>query len=355
MKNLVLLGAGYGNIRALSRLLTSDLPEDVHITLIDRNSFHCFKTEYYALVAGTVPEQHIRIPLPTHEKLKVVYGDITTIDTANKKVELSNGKSVSYDDLIIGLGCEDKYHNVPGAPEHTYSIQTIEKTRNAYENVNSLPPNSVIGVVGAGLSGVEVASELRESRSDLQILLFDRGSRILSMFPEKLSYYVQNWFIEHDVKIISNSNITKVEKNTLFNHDDEIHCDAVIWTAGIQPVEVVRNLDVEKDNTGRIVVTKYHHMPNDEHVYVVGDCASLPYAPSAQLAEAQAEQIVMVLQKKWKGEDLPEVMPQIKLKGIMGSLGKKHGFGLFNERPLIGRVPRLIKSGILWLYKYHNG
>jgi len=256
---------------------------------------------------------------------------------------------------VIGLGCEDKYHNVPGAQEHTYSIQTIENTRIAYENVNSLPPNSVVGVVGAGLSGVEVASELRESRSDLKILLFDRGSRILSMFPEKLSHYVQKWFDEHDVKIISNSNITKVEENTLFNHDDEIHCDAVIWTAGIQPVEVVRNLDVEKDNSGRIVITKYHHIPTDEHVYVVGDCAALPYAPSAQLAEAQAEQIVTILHKKWNGEQLPDEMPQIKLKGIMGSLGKKHGFGLFNERPLLGRVPRLIKSGILWLYKYHNG
>lgn len=355
MKNLVLLGGGYGNVRILSRLLPSALPEDVHITLIDRNCYHCFKTEYYALVAGTVPEHHIRIPFPEHEKLSIVYGDVTKIDTENKQVILSNDQTVSYDDLIIGLGCEDKYHNVPGAPEFTYSIQSIENTRIAYEKVNSLPPNSKVGIVGAGLSGVEVASELRESRSDLEIYLFDRGSRILSMFPEKLSYYVQKWFDEHDVKIISNSNITKVEENILYNHDDEIYCDAVIWTAGIQPVEVVRNLPFEKDNTGRIVVTKYHHVPNDEHVYVVGDCASLPHAPSAQLAEAQGEQIVLVLQKKWNGEELPEKMPQIKLKGIMGSLGKKHGFGLFNERPLMGRVPRLIKSGILWMYKYHNG
>ncbi|WP_411266469.1 hypothetical protein, partial [Bacillus anthracis] len=34
---------------------------------------------------------------------------------------------------------------------------------------------------------------------------------------------------------------------------------------------------------------------------------------------------------------------------------KKHGFGLLANQPLMGRVPRLLKSGILWLYKYHNG
>ena len=355
MKNLVLLGGGYGNMRILSRLLPSSLPEDVHITLIDRNSYHCFKTEYYALVAGTVPEQHIRIPFPTHDRLSEVYGEITKIDIENKKVILKDLEPVSYDDLVIGLGCEDKYHNVPGAMEHTFSIQSIENTRVAYERVNSLPPNSVVSIVGAGLSGVEVASELRESRSDLTIYLFDRGDRILSMFPEKLSHYVQKWFDDHNVKLISNSNITKVEENVLYNHEEEIQSDAIIWTAGIQPVEVVRNIPVEKDNSGRLAVTKYHNIPSHENVYVVGDCAALPHAPSAQLAEGQAEQIVTILKARWKNEALPETMPQIKLKGVMGSLGKKHGFGLFNERPLIGRVPRLIKSGILWMYKYHNG
>ena len=85
MKNLVLLGGGYGNMRILSRLLPSSLPEDVQITLIDRNSYHCFKTEYYALVAGTVPEQHIRIPFPTHDRLSEVYGEITKIDIENIK------------------------------------------------------------------------------------------------------------------------------------------------------------------------------------------------------------------------------------------------------------------------------
>lgn len=50
---------------------------------------------------------------------------------------------------------------------------------------------------------------------------------------------------------------------------------------------------------------------------------SLPHSPSAQLAEAQAEQIVQVLQKRWNGEEPPSEFPPIKLKGILGSLGKK--------------------------------
>ncbi|WP_335870325.1 NAD(P)/FAD-dependent oxidoreductase [Bacillus sp. 2205SS5-2] len=355
MKHLVLLGGGYGNMRILLRLLPNQLPEDVTITLVDRVPYHCLKTEYYALAAGTISDQQVRVTFPEHPRLNIKYAAVESIDHTGKKVYLKNDAPLLYDDLIIGLGCEDKYHNVPGADEHTYSIQSIEKSRVTYETISNLPAGSVVGIVGAGLSGIELASELRESRTDLNVKLFDRGTRILSAFPERLSRYVQGWFEGNNVEIINEASITKVGPNTLYNHDKQIHCDVIVWTAGIQPNEIVRDMDVEKDGSGRVELSKYHNLPTDEHVYVVGDCAALPHAPSAQLAEGQAEQIVDVLLKRWSNEKLPDKMPKIKLKGILGSLGKKHGFGLVNDRAITGRVARLLKSGVLWMYKYHNG
>lgn len=355
MKNLVILGGGYGGMKILNELLPNQLPEDVKITLVDRVPYHCLKTEYYALAAGTISDKEIRVSFPEHPRLEVKYGEVIAVDTADRKVVMKDAEPVVYDDLIIGLGCEDKYHDVPGADQFTYSIQTIEKSRHTYSVLNNLKAGSVVGIVGAGLSGVELASELSESREDLNIKLFDRGQHILSAFPERLSKYVENWFVKNNVEIINSSNITKVEENTLFNHDQPIHCDAIVWTAGIQANKVVRNMDGEKDRMGRLVITPIHHLPHDEHVFILGDCASLPHAPSAQLAEGQAEQIVEVLKRRWKGEEPPTSFPQIKLKGILGSLGKKHGFGLMADRPITGRVARLIKSGILWMYKFHNG
>ena len=302
MKNLVILGGGYGGMRILAKLLPNNLPEDVSITLIDRVPYHCLKTEYYALAAGTISDQHVRVSYPEDPKLTIKYGEIISVDLNNKKVLLQDENPVSYDDLVIGLGCEDKFHNVPGADVYTYSIQTIEKARATYQALNNLAPGSVVGIIGAGLSGVEIASELHESRPDLKIKLFDRGNHILSAFPKRLSLYVENWFDTHEVEIISQSNITAIEENILYNHHEPIPCDAIVWTAGIQPNKVVREMEIEKDTQGRAVLTKHHHLPTDEHVYVVGDCASLPHAPSAQLAEGQAEQIVEVLLKRWKDE-----------------------------------------------------
>lgn len=355
MKNLVILGGGYGGMKILNQLLPNQLPEDVAITLVDRVPYHCLKTEYYALAAGTISDKEIRVSFPEHPQLTIKFGEVTNIDLNGKKVELKDDEAIVYDDLVIGLGCEDKYHDVPGADQFTYSIQSIEKARAAYSVLNNLAPGSVVGIVGAGLSGVELASELSESREDLQIKLFDRGKHILSAFPDRLSKYVENWFVRNNVEIINNSNITRVEENTLYNHDQPIHCDVIVWTAGIQANKLVRELDVEKDRMGRLIVTPHHHLPNDEHVFVVGDCASSPHSPSAQLAEGQAEQIAEVLKRRWNGEPLPEAFPRIKLKGVLGSLGKKQGFGVMGETAITGRVARLLKSGILWLYKYHNG
>lgn len=354
MRNLVLLGGGYGNMRILLRLLPNNLPQDVQITLVDRAPYHSLKTEFYALAAGTTPETHMRVTFPTHERLSIVYGEVVNIDRDKKAVFLEDGKEIAYDELVIGLGCEDNFHNVPGAEEHSYSIQTMAKSRKAYDAISDLPAGATVGVVGAGLSGIELASELRESRSDLQIKLFDRGPRILKTFPERLSKYVKKWFDKHDVDVIANSNITKVGEKALYNHEDQIDVDVIVWTAGIQPVKVVRDLQLEMD-CGRVAVNQYHQTPVDTSIYVVGDCAASQFGPSAQLAEEQGEQIVTVLKKVWANESLPEKMPDIKLKGFMGALGKKQGFVYLADRTVTGRIARLMKSGLLWMYKNQNG
>ena len=144
-----------------------------------------------------------------------------------------------------------------------------------------------MSIVGGGLSGVELASELNESREDLKIRVFDRGNRILSTFPERLSTYVENWFDNHGVEMINNSNITRVEECILYNHDEPVPSDVIVWTAGIQPNRIVRELDVEKDKQGRVVLTAHHHLPNNEHVYVVGDspASHMPLVPNWQKAK----------------------------------------------------------------------
>ncbi len=95
MRNLVLLGGGYGNMRMLLRLLPNNFPEDTMITLVDRTPFHSLKTEFYALAAGTSTDKEVRVDFPEHPRLKRVYGEITKIDTNEKIVYLDQDREIS--------------------------------------------------------------------------------------------------------------------------------------------------------------------------------------------------------------------------------------------------------------------
>jgi NADH dehydrogenase len=267
---------------------------------------------------------------------------------------MENEDTVSYDWLAIALGCTDRYHGIIGAEQFSNSIQTFSATRKTYQVLNDVKPYGQVSIVGGGLSGVEVASELRESRPDLNIRIIDRGPSILSAFPTKLQGYVRSWFIEHDVEMLSHITLTRLEEGVLYNNNTEkIYTNATVWTAGIQPVKLVQDLPVGKDSQGRVLLNEYHQIPEYPEVFVVGDCASLPFSPSAQAAEAQGKQVAEVITSIWN--DKTPKLGQIKLKGVLGSLGKKAGFGLMGKRAIIGRVPRVLKTGVLWMSKNHFG
>jgi NADH dehydrogenase len=352
MRTLLVLGGGYGGLALIQELLNNHLPHDVEIVLIDRMPYQGIKTEYYALAAGTVTDYDLRIQFPVHPRLTVRYGEVGSIDLENRIVFLATGEPVSYDILAIALGCTDNYHDIPGAAEHTCSIQTFSGTRDTYRRLNDVKPYGTVNIVGGGLSGVEMAAELRESRPDLNIAILDRGERVLSSFPAKLSQYVEEWFSEHQVETLGHISVSHVEKDAIFNGTQAITSDVTVWTAGIQPVQVIQNLNLPKDRGGRIM-DEYYHVPDYPEVYVIGDCASLPFAPSAQAAGAQGEQVAQIIQALWQGET-PK-LHAIRLKGTLGSLGKSSGFGLMGNRSVMGRVPRLLKSGVLWMSKRHFG
>ncbi|MFP3727549.1 FAD-dependent oxidoreductase, partial [Priestia filamentosa] len=321
------------------------------VIVIDRNPYHSLKTEFYALAAGTVSDKDVRYSFPEHEQVEYIFGEVKKIETESKRV-IVDKREVHYDHLVVGLGCEDHYHNVEGASEHAHSIQTIGKSRLAALEIGNTKANGDIIVVGAGLSGIEVAAEIRQSRPDLNIKLLDRGETVLRPFDPKIQKYVEKWFLENDIDVQHNAKVEYVEQGAVCNNGNCLYTDVTIWTAGVRPHKLVRELPFQKDTHERIVLNEYHQVPEDKTVYIVGDCASLPFSPSAQLAQHQGAQIANVLYDIVNNEN-PKKPGAIKLRGTLGSLGKHDGFGNMFELPFTGLVPRIAKSGVLWMHKRH--
>jgi NADH dehydrogenase len=352
MSTIVILGGGYGGITVAQELI-ENVPKHVQIVLVDRLPYQGLKTEYYALAVGSVSDMEIRVNYPIHPQLRMIYGEVTELDWVNRLVHITNQDPLPYDSLVIALGCTDNYHGIVGAYDYSCSIQSLSATRQTYQQINDISPFGQLTIVGGGLSGVEVAAELRECRPDINIRILDRGNSVLSAFPSKLQEYVSSWFRLHDVEMRSHIGITSLEQGVIHNGSEQIITDVTVWTAGIQPVELVQRMNLPKDSQGRLIVNEWHELPDAPQVYVIGDCSSQPFSPSAQLAGAQGKQVAEVIRARLDSKE-PK-LSRIKLKGVLGSLGKKSGFGIMGSTPLLGRIPRMLKSGVLWRSKRHLG
>src|SRR5699024_5335101 len=126
MKNLVILGGGYGGIKVLTGLLNTSLPDDIQIIVVDKNPYHSYKTEFHTIVAGTAADIDVRTNFPKDDRVKYEYGLVRHIDTEAKEISFENmSKIVSFDYLVFVFGCEDSYNGIEGAAEFTTIIPSF--------------------------------------------------------------------------------------------------------------------------------------------------------------------------------------------------------------------------------------
>ncbi|MCF6094386.1 FAD-dependent oxidoreductase [Microaerobacter geothermalis] len=354
-EQILLLGTGYGGMSFLQNILP-DIPRYVEITVIDRLPFHTIKPEYYALAAGSMVDKDVITSFPEHPQIIYITDEVEEIQVMNQQVICRNG-TFPYQKLIVALGCVDNYFQVPWAEEFTESIQTYQKALNTREKIKRLKPNQSVVIIGAGLTGIEFCCELRELRPDINITLLEQGPSILPTLPRKIQEYVQDYLEELEIEIFTNIRVRLIEQNKVhFQFEDQpIQFDVCIWAAGIKANPIISPLIPYSgpDRIGRLTVKENYELPYRENIFVIGDCASSAFAPSAQLANIHGKQLAHYFTSVWTGQ---EYRPEpIKLKGVLGYLGKKRGFGLINDTAVLGPIPRVIKSGILWLHKHHIG
>ncbi|GGE52610.1 NADH dehydrogenase-like protein YutJ [Pullulanibacillus camelliae] len=348
MSHIVVLGGGYGGLEAIKQLIKKHTKQPFYITLVDRHPFHSLKTQHHALAAGTLSDEKTRMKFPKHECLNVYYAEILRVDLKQRCV-VTDRETVYYDYLIIALGAEDKWQSLKGAQTFTRSLQTIEQTRKTYEEIQNTKPYGTIKIIGGGLTGVELASELRESRKDLNIHILERGHSVLKHFSPMIQSYVNEWFNAHDIQVKQRSHLEYISDHAIYNNGQREYADLIIWAAGIQPSHVVSKLQVEKDRFGRILINRQSRLISDKRVFVVGDCSSTPFFPSAQIAKQQGRIVGNSLLDELSHRAIKQ-KKGLTHKGTLGSLGRKVGFGAIGNRSLIGRVPKIMKNYVEYLH-----
>src|SRR5688572_15026457 len=210
--HVVIVGGGFGGLAA-ARVLRR---HPVRVTLLDRRNYHLFQPLLYQVATATLSPGDIGSPIRwivrRWPNVRVLLGEATAIDTAQRRVALADGDLLDYDYLIVASGASHTYFGHDEWARYAPGLKTLEDALEirrrillAFERAErELDPRTrrellTFVLIGGGPTGVELAGTLAEiARQTLRdefrsidpraarIVLVEAGQTILPSFPPKL-------------------------------------------------------------------------------------------------------------------------------------------------------------------------
>jgi NADH dehydrogenase len=175
MQRILVLGAGFaglwsavGAARRLDELGVD--PGEVEVLVVNRTPWHSIRVRNYeANLKGTrVPLADVLGPIG----VKLVVAKVTDIDIPGRKVTCEIGgalQALAYDRLVFALGSCLARPAIPGLATQAFDVDTFEGATRLNDHISRLPSRPVeagqyhVLVVGGGLTGIEVATEMLAS------------------------------------------------------------------------------------------------------------------------------------------------------------------------------------------------
>lgn len=379
MKKVVIVGAGFGGLTAAKALSK----HDIDITIIDKTNHHVFQPLLYQVATTALSPADIsttiRSVFSENKNVKVLLGEVKSIDKQNKKV-LFNGTEIEFDYLIIATGSNHSYFGntewekyAPGLKtlndalkireKILLSLETAEKETDPARRQKYL--NFVI--IGGGPTGVELAGAISEivnrnvipdfrniDDSMTKVYLIEALPKILSTYPDKLSEHAIEDLKELQVEVILGEKVTEVNENGVKVGDKFIESSNVLWAAGNQVSPLIKSLETETDKTGRAIVNDDLSLKENENIFIIGDAAAVKNEKGEYLAAIApvaiqqgkfvsniiAKNLLVKTRKKFKYND----------RGTLATIGKAKAVGVVKGFLLSGVIAWLAWSFIHILY-----
>jgi len=343
-KHAVVIGAGFGGLACAKKLRKLD---SYSVTLIDRNPYQLFSPLLYQVATASLPEDDIAFPVRTaYQDVQFVRAEVTNVDATKKELILSNGKTISYDDLILAVGSEGTTFGIPGVAENAFQMKSVGDAReirhsllSAYESVEDglLPLESLnVVIVGGGPTGVELAGAVKELQHEIHrefehiapkatVTLLEAGPRLLPTFHPHSSKYTLKTLTKMGVHVQVDAAVVEATPRSLRLKDGrEIVAGTRIWAAGVVAPPHWKFLG-ETDRGNRIKVNS--HLQISDSIWIVGDVASSPDSDGrplpmvAPVAIQQGKHVARQIRRRELSKPL-EVF-KYRDKGQMATIGRR--------------------------------
>ncbi len=381
-KKIIIIGGGYAGVSALRNLSNT---KDIKITLIDKHPYHFLQTEGYELVANTIPFDDTVVNLHAlcksfKDSVSFLHDEVIDIDLNQKIIKCSKNKELSYDYLIIAAGSVTRFfksiQNLKNCSHGVKSLTGAFRLKQFFEkelflrleNPSTTKLHYSIVVAGAGLSGVEIASEMKHyfnrycqsnvlAYNSLKIHLVSGSKTILKHMHPKTIKKAQKRLQDLGVILHVGSHIKSVEKDkAILENSKEIEFDFMIFTGGIVASPIIDMIDTPKNKLNQIIPKPTLQLQNHEDVFVVGDAAKLSeiggklLPPTAHTAIQSGKIAARNIKLMIKNQDL--IYAHIKQEGIAIALGGKFAIIDMKSFRFSGYIAYLTKKAIEKIYKW---
>lgn len=383
MKKVVIIGGGYAGIYALRELVKK---EDIHITLIDKHTYHNLQPEVYDFIANKSTVADVTIDLSTlcagfnHSYLQFKNLRVTQIDFDLKKIHTQEKETVEYDYLIIAVGTRTFF---PKSIEGLNNADDIKKLHRALffkqnfekqlftkiEDEAKKCDKTHIAVVGAGLSGVEIAAEMAYyakqffkrgnfACDNLKISLISSHDTILPGFDKKIIKMSNDRLKSLDINIITNTKMKNCDKEYLYlTNGTSIRYSFIVFAGGIEGANLIQKTPLPKNQKGQIEVKETLEVEGFDDVFAIGDIAQIKdkkgeVLPSnVTVARASGTTVAKNIINKMKNKKQLVCRPFIE--GTLIALGGRYAvcdlYGVVKVKGFIGHI---IKQYVFFRYKF---
>lgn len=296
-QRVLVLGGGFaglwsavGAARKLDELGIG--PERVEVTLVSRDAFHNIRVRNYE--ADLTP---VRVPLDDVLKpigVRRIEAEVARLDWTQRAVSVQRGNReeiLSYDRLVFALGSRLVRPNIAGLAEHGFDVDTYDGATRLAEHLCTLgslpegPGKWTVLVVGAGLTGIEVATEMPERLCSLQaespgtqtlrVILADRNARVGSDMGDAARPVIEEALAALGIETRTAVDVVEVTPNGVTLRSGEtIAAATVVWCAGMRAHPLTEQCPTARDRLGRVPVDEFLRVEGMQGVFAAGDVAA---------------------------------------------------------------------------------
>ncbi len=339
---VLILGSGFGGAHVLRRLVPGlNQNENVRTTMISDENFLLFSPLLHEVAMGRIESRHVAYPirrLQWRDRFDFVQAAVNHIDLRAEQVETDVG-TFGYDYLVLALGGVADLSGLedPEQKTNVFTLKTLYDSRLIRNHVIRMFEKASIEtgterqkqlltfvISGAGYIGLQLVTELRDfithslvkhykavDTHNIRIILVEKERKLVADLDTRLGAYAMKQLRKKAIEVRFETRLTRIwDDRVEINGKEIIPAATVIWLSGQVASPRIAELDVPKDDIGRVLVDRNLEVPAYPRVYALGDCAHFtdpasgrPVPRRAHIAVRQAKTVTRNILASIRGRE----------------------------------------------------